>query len=194
MEPRRWSGRVPAWQPATGHHASKLVLTCHERLPLSSPAWRRAWRFLAKSFSGSGFAGAAIAVRCSGSVGTVIGDSAIAAPPAAAQARLQQRRRANCRHQRSPEGRLDHRDRQREYRRRQPPVRARVTDQGSLSIAFSGTMRGGISRSLARGPPAFAPQPRVRIQGSRFWAASSAAAVAVWSTLSRAFHDPREEE
>lgn len=47
-------------------------------------------------------------------------------------ARLQQRRRANCRHQRSPEGRLDHCDRQREYRRGQ--ARTRVTDQSSLSI------------------------------------------------------------
>jgi hypothetical protein len=47
-------------------------------------------------------------------------------------ARRSQRRRANDRHQRSPEGKLDHRDRQRRYRRR----RARVTDQGSLSISF----------------------------------------------------------
>lgn len=63
-------------------------------------------------------------------------------PACRAQARLQQRRRANRRHQQSPEGRLDHRDRQREYRKRcaqrTPP--ARVTDQGSLSIASSGTM------------------------------------------------------
>jgi hypothetical protein len=48
------------------------------------------------------------------------------------QARLQQRRRANRRHQQSPEGRLDHRDRQRQYRER--CGQARVTDQGSLSI------------------------------------------------------------
>ena len=40
-----------------------------------------------------------------------------------------QRREANRRHQQSPEGRLDHRDRQREYRKRQ---RARVTDKSSL--------------------------------------------------------------
>ena len=53
------------------------------------------------------------------------------------QARLQQRRRANTRHQRSPEGRLDHRDRQREYRCR---ARESVTDQGSLSIRFSGSI------------------------------------------------------
>ena len=51
-------------------------------------------------------------------------------PTCRTQARLQQRRCANCRHQRSPEGRLDHRDRQREYRRRQ--ARTRVTDQGSF--------------------------------------------------------------
>jgi len=55
------------------------------------------------------------------------------------QARIEQRRRANCRHQRSPEGRLDHRDRQREYRTR-CRARTRVTDQGSLPIASSGNM------------------------------------------------------
>jgi hypothetical protein len=53
------------------------------------------------------------------------------------QARLRQRRCANRRHQQSLEGRLDHRDRQREYRRRRahraPP--AGVTDHGSLLIA-----------------------------------------------------------
>jgi len=45
------------------------------------------------------------------------------------KSRRRQRREANRRHQQSPEGRLDHRDRQRTYRQRQ---RARVTDQSSL--------------------------------------------------------------
>lgn len=45
------------------------------------------------------------------------------------KSRRLQRREANRRHQQSPEGRADHRDRQREYRERQ---RARVTDQSSL--------------------------------------------------------------
>jgi len=49
-------------------------------------------------------------------------------------ARRRQRRAANGRYQTSEEGRLDHRDRQREYRRRQ--AAGRVTDQGSLSGAF----------------------------------------------------------
>jgi hypothetical protein len=40
-----------------------------------------------------------------------------------------QRREANRRHQQSPEGREDHRDRQREYRQR---LKARVTDKSSL--------------------------------------------------------------
>ena len=52
-------------------------------------------------------------------------------------ARLEQRRSANRRHQDSPEGRLDHRDRQREYRRRC----GRVTDQGSLAITFPALCR-----------------------------------------------------
>lgn len=45
------------------------------------------------------------------------------------KARRLQRHEANRRHQQSPEGRLDHRDRQRAYRQR---LRARVTDQSSL--------------------------------------------------------------
>jgi hypothetical protein len=52
------------------------------------------------------------------------------------QARLHQRRCANRRHQQSPEGRLDHRDRQREYRQRRSEGagRACVTDHSSVSI------------------------------------------------------------
>jgi hypothetical protein len=49
-----------------------------------------------------------------------------------------QRRAANLRHQRSEEGRLDHRDRQREYRLR---LIARVTDQGSHGEGASSTLR-----------------------------------------------------
>ena len=45
------------------------------------------------------------------------------------KARREQRLAANLRHQQSLEGRLDHRDRQRAYRRRR--AQARVTDQGS---------------------------------------------------------------
>ena len=52
--------------------------------------------------------------------------------------RLQQCRAANRRHQQSPEGRADHRDRQRAYRRRQR--RARVTYQGRQSKRSSVTL------------------------------------------------------
>lgn len=48
------------------------------------------------------------------------------------KSRRLQRREANRRHQQSPEGRLDHRDRQRAYRRR---MQARVTDQSSLEFS-----------------------------------------------------------
>ena len=54
------------------------------------------------------------------------------------KARRQQRRAANRRHQGSDEGRLDHRDRQREYRLR---TVGRVTDQGSGSGVSSSTLR-----------------------------------------------------
>lgn len=50
-----------------------------------------------------------------------------------------QRREANRRHQQSPEGRADHRDRQREYRvrlkARSHPARASVTDPSSLRLS-----------------------------------------------------------
>jgi len=49
----------------------------------------------------------------------------------------QARREANRRHQRSPEGRLDHRDRQRAYRARR---RERVTDNSSPPRADSGSI------------------------------------------------------
>ena len=63
------------------------------------------------------------------------------------RARRQQRRRANRRHQRSPEGRADHRDRQREYRHRHRQVSARVTDQGSASISSPRNIASWESRS-----------------------------------------------
>lgn len=62
-------------------------------------------------------------------------------------ARRQQRRCANRRHQRSPEGRADHRDRQREYRYRRRRIRVGVTDQGSASISSPHIMASWESRS-----------------------------------------------
>jgi len=72
------------------------------------------------------------------------------------QARLAQRRCANRRHQRSLEGRLDHRDRQREYRRRraQRAPQARVTDQGSLLIASPASSEcGKVDATAIETPP-----------------------------------------
>jgi hypothetical protein len=54
------------------------------------------------------------------------------------KARREQRRAANRRHQRSEAGRLDHRDRQREYRLRL--AARRVTDQGSGEYLGSSTL------------------------------------------------------
>ena len=50
----------------------------------------------------------------------------------------EQRRRANHRHQCSPEGRLDHRDRQREYRKR--CAQRRVTDTPSPALMLPGSI------------------------------------------------------
>ena len=58
--------------------------------------------------------------------------------PCRERTRRQQRRSANRRHQQSPEGRLDHRDRQRAYRLRK--VICRVTDQGSAAELTSGSI------------------------------------------------------
>ena len=54
-------------------------------LPLSSPACGRACDWTTKSFFGREFAVPVDARRCSGSVNTATGDSAIAAPRAAAK-------------------------------------------------------------------------------------------------------------
>ena len=78
------------------------------------------------------------------------------------EASRRQRRCANTRHQQSPEGWLDHRDRQGEYRRRQ----ARVTDQGSLSITSPASFECGTSKANAGvatiPPPQPAPFTRLR--------------------------------
>jgi len=82
------------------------------------------------------------------------------------RARLDQRRCANRRHQQSPEGRLDHRDRQRQYRQRR--AQARVTDQGSLSITCPALCRGGPAEVTAIKTPhrsglvLLPPQPDAR--------------------------------
>lgn len=61
------------------------------------------------------------------------------------QARRQQRHSANRRHQQSREGRLDHRDRQREYRQRR--AMASVTDHTSQAGDGYGMM--GLPTALA---------------------------------------------
>lgn len=73
-----------------------------------------------------------------------------------AEARLQQRRCANCRHQRSPEGRMD---------------QARVTDQGSLSIispALCGCGTSGTTRT-AQNWPAQQPVWRGHVRAFQDW-------------------------
>ncbi len=67
------------------------------------------------------------------------------------------RRQANRRHQQSPEGRLDHRDRQREYRRRQ---RARVTDQSSLRASPYVNLTAPPTSEPLAGAPQPDPLPR----------------------------------
>ena len=99
------------------------------------------WRFTGKLFSGLGFAATPAAGRCSGFARAAIAVSVTAARSAARQSRLRQHQAANRRHQRSPEGRLDHRDRQRAYRCRQ--FLRRVTDQGSQILESHPPSEGG---------------------------------------------------
>jgi hypothetical protein len=104
------------------------------------------WR---KWFSGSTFAAAGDARRCSGFVHIAITDNAIAA-------RRRQHRADNRRYQQSQEGRLDHRDRQHQYRERF--CRPRVTDQSSLSVT-SPTPSSCETRSRRFRPRVSAPRP-----------------------------------
>lgn len=115
---------------------SKLVLTCHDAEPLSSAACEHA-------MADDGFRpricrnGACrtlffLCARCDRG-------QCYCSVDCRRDARIIQRRCANRRHQQTPEGRLDHRDRQRLYRRRR--IHARVTDQGSVSVADSASFR-----------------------------------------------------
>ena len=81
-------------------------------------------------------------------------DNAIAGPHCRQKALRLQRRQANRRHQQTPEGRDDHRDRQREYRQRQ---RTRVTDKSSQPPVASASLseRVGITALSASPTPNF---------------------------------------
>ena len=103
------------------------------------------------------------------------------------QARRQQRRRANRRHQQSPEGRLDHRDRQRDT---VPPAQAiAVTDQGSLSITSPASFECGPADPLEHPP---APQSGSKPSRLCGCAAGSAAAPDASSIRFHVFHDEGE--
>jgi hypothetical protein len=78
-EPRRSKQRGSGSATFMRRRPSKLVLPCHEPLPLSKLACVGGWRFLEKWFSGREFVAARDAGRCSGFVRTAIADNAIAA-------------------------------------------------------------------------------------------------------------------
>ena len=99
---------------------------------------------MAKQFFFRGYAGAVR--RCFGFASTVIVGTAIAAQNAATQRAVSNYASPTAATQRSPEGRLDHRDRQCEYRER--CARARVTDQGSPTITSGAPLRCGKARAL----------------------------------------------
>lgn len=84
-----------------------------------------------------------------------------------ASARREQQRLANRRHQQSLEGRLDHRDRQRAYRKR--CAQRRVTDQSSPAFVFASNMQpwdfGSTQNSARVGPAAL----QVRFRALPAW-------------------------
>jgi hypothetical protein len=82
------------------------------------------------------------------------------------KSRRLQRREANRRHQQSPEGRADHRDRQREYRKRQ---RARVTDQSSLRSSPCVNLTVLPSPAPVEAPPAVGFRPSSRAEIHAGW-------------------------
>ncbi len=85
------------------------------------------------------------------------------------KSRRLQRREANRRHQQSAEGRLDHRDRQRAYRRRS---KARVTDQSSLRPSPCANLTVPPAREPVEAAPApdRLPSPGVsRLAGPAAW-------------------------
>lgn len=84
------------------------------------------------------------------------------------RSRREQRRSANRLHQESPEGRLDHRDRQREYRER---LKRRVTDQGSDlcmgSVNVAVVAAGIVFEDVSIQETAFEFPPQCRLCGRR---------------------------
>lgn len=93
----------------------------------------------------------------------------------AGEARQRALRAARLRHQRSPEGRLDHRDRQRAYR-----ARLRVMDTRSEMLAQSATVRGRADDLAPSEIPDSGPQETIDAQafedGPRSDAADAVAA------------------
>ena len=82
------------------------------------------------------------------------------------QARRQQRRCANRRHQQSAEGRADHRDRQRRYRERK---RTPVTDQSSISIATPASFECGRAQTTVAPRSQAARLPRWPQKQASLW-------------------------
>ena len=77
--PRPLERLGPGWATLNRLPVSKLVLPCHDRLPVVQTRLRRTWQFLAKWFSGHEFVAARDARRCSGFVPAVIVGSSTAA-------------------------------------------------------------------------------------------------------------------
>lgn len=147
---------VPLWQPSSGHQ-NQAVLTCHEAGAVVQCRLRRGMAARTEVVLRQRFCHAsechAMFLLCS----HCDRGQRYCSPACRRQARLRQHRAANRRYQQSPEGRLDHRDRQQQYRERR--CRARVTDQGSILSAGSASSPCGAVETT----PPDAQQPAVAV-------------------------------
>jgi hypothetical protein len=127
----RFNGEIPAWQPHWREPSDQAPDgTCHELSSLSSPTWQPGWRGRTRLFFGSECA--ARATRFSSSVAPVIVVSVMAVRNVASQPFANHADVPTVAIKTAPEGRLDHRDRQRAYRKR--CARRRVTDTSSPTL------------------------------------------------------------
>ena len=113
-----------------------MVSSCHEWSPLSSPTLGRGWRPTTKLSFVNEFAVPSGCHQVFWICRHCDRGQHYCSHPCRLQTRRQQHRLANRRHQQSPEGRQDHRDRQRAYRRRH--LRAGVTDVSSQELSCEG--------------------------------------------------------
>jgi hypothetical protein len=149
------NGRGPETVNPSWGKPTQAVLPCHDRSPLSSPACE------AMATANCGVILRPRSCRTCGMLFWICCHCDRGHPYCSASCRYQgyrqKRRLANQRYQQSPEGRLDHRDRQRALRRRRLVTQKSVTDQSSLRSALCQRMT--LAIAFRRLSPGESPSP-----------------------------------